>query len=67
VMSPSLGKDSGNPPPAFAMIGAIARIHLNIHGVGVSFVEESLVGETHDRTIHQISDRFNRTSGRAYQ
>jgi hypothetical protein len=33
----------------------------------ISFVEESLVGETHDRTIHQMSGRFNRTSARAYQ
>jgi hypothetical protein len=27
----------------------------------------SLVGETHDRTIHQISGCSNRTSERAYQ
>jgi hypothetical protein len=27
----------------------------------------SLVGETHDRTIHQISGCSNRTSDRAYQ
>ena len=45
-------------------------LYLNVDDYRISSQAQrdySLVGETHDRTIHQISGCSNRTSDRAYQ